>query len=57
MHTPHYIVLLFIEKNPQLMEFVQQIKSNADTASLYESVKQDSTLAGTPTRIESMDFS
>ena len=45
------------DKNPQLTEFVQQIKSNADTAALYESVRQDSTLAATPTRQESMDLS
>ncbi|XP_019849564.1 PREDICTED: cullin-associated NEDD8-dissociated protein 1-like [Amphimedon queenslandica] len=45
------------DKNSQLMEFVQQIKSNADTAALYESVRQDSTLAATPTRHESMDLS
>ena len=50
-------LIFYLEKNSQLMEFLQQIKSNADTAALYESVQLDSTLASTPTSGEPMDLS
>ena len=29
------------DKSPQLMEFLQQVKSNAESASLFESVQHD----------------
>ena len=36
------MVTVFIGKNPQLMEFLQQIKSNSETAALFQSVQLDS---------------
>lgn len=43
------------EKNPQLMEFLHQIKSNTDTAALFESVQQDS--PGVVSSNDAMDMS
>ena len=34
-----------IDKSPQLVEFVAQIKSSADTAQLFESIQADATVS------------
>ena len=36
--------LYFPEKNTQLTEFLQQIRSNTDTAALFESVQHDASI-------------
>ena len=50
------------DKSPQLTEFVTQIKSNADTAQLFESIQADASLTlpvsyTSKTRAEAMDIS
>ena len=39
------------------MEFLQQIKSSADTAALYESIQQDTSLSTATVNVEPMELS
>lgn len=46
------------DKSPQLMDFVAQIKSNTDTAQLFESIQADATITISSLHsVESMDLS
>ena len=46
------------DKSPLLTEFILQIKSNTDTAQLFESIKADATLTvAAATGVERMDLS
>ncbi len=36
------IIRFITGKNPQLTEFLQQIKSNPETAAIFQSIQQDS---------------
>ena len=62
-HPTHILALThptLTDKSPQLMDFVAQIKANADTAQLFESIQHDATITiPTPTGggVESMDVS
>lgn len=54
--------LIFLDKCPALVDFVNQIKTNADTAQLFESIQADTVLSFTSSGpsgsgIESMDLS
>ncbi len=46
------------DKSPQLMEFVGQIKANAETASIFESIQADAAIIVTTTgaSVELMDL-
>ena len=48
------------DKSPQLMDFVAQIKANADTAQLFESIQHDATITiptATAAGVEAMEVS
>lgn len=44
-YTTTFIAMV-TDKSPQLMEFLQQVKSNAETAALFESVQNDTHSTG-----------
>ena len=55
------LIVCFLDKCPALVDFVNQIKTNADTAQLFESIQADASLSfSRPTpgsAMESMDLS
>ena len=55
---PHLFCHVPTDKSPQLMDFVAQIKSNTDTAQLFESIQADATITISSLHsVESMDLS
>ena len=43
------VYLFSLDKSPLLMDFVAQIKANADTAQIFESIQADATITITMT--------